>query len=150
MVRVKAKNQSAYETHFPKVKVIYAERKYWVVRNYVEDREYLQHYITCQPSLECIEAWFEGAVKGICKPATMCGKVCITQYAVELNNEKGFVEQLNVFETYEEAEEFQKNYEKPLSDGEYLNIIYIDYDENGDEIGFGICSEERSSYVLSI
>ena len=60
-----------------------------------------------------------------------------TEYAVELNNEKGFVRQIDVFDTYEQAVEFQENYDEPLNNGEYLNIIFIDYDENGDEIGFG-------------
>lgn len=64
--------------------------------------------------------------------------ICRTEYAVEVNNSKDiFVEQIDVFQTYEEAVEFMENYKEPLSDGEYLNIIYIDYDENGDEFGFG-------------
>ena len=60
-----------------------------------------------------------------------------TEYAVEVNNDIGFVRQLDVFNSYEEALDFQENYNKPLKDGEYLNIIYIDYDENEDEMGFG-------------
>lgn len=60
-----------------------------------------------------------------------------TEYAVEVNNDKGFVRQIDVFNTYEEAEEFTDNYKEPLNDEEYLNIIYIDYDCYGDEIGFG-------------
>lgn len=62
-------------------------------------------------------------------------KIAKTEYALEVNNEIGFVRQIDVFDTYEEAEEFQKKYNEPLNDGEYLNIIYIDYDENGNEIG---------------
>ena len=64
-------------------------------------------------------------------------KVAYTEYAVEVNNEHGFVRQIDVFETYEEAEAFADNYEEPLAWGEYLNIIFIDYNENGDEIAFG-------------
>lgn len=61
-----------------------------------------------------------------------------TEYAVEVNNEKGFVRQLEVFGTYEEAEAFANQFdETELSETEYLNIIFIDYDEDGDEIGFG-------------
>lgn len=60
-----------------------------------------------------------------------------TEYAVEVNNDKGFVRQIDVFNTYEEAEEFADNYKEPLNDGEYLNIIFIDYDENDNEIDFG-------------
>ena len=60
-----------------------------------------------------------------------------TMYAVEINNEKGFVKQLDVFNTYEEAVKFKEGYRELLSSEEYLNIIYIDYDKNGDEIEFG-------------
>lgn len=63
--------------------------------------------------------------------------VAYTEYAVEINNDKGFVNQIDVFSTYEQAKDFVKNYNKSLKDGEYLNIIFIDYNENGDEIGFG-------------
>ena len=64
--------------------------------------------------------------------------ICSTEYAVEVNNSKDiFVRQIDVFQTYEQAEEFVSNYDEVLTDGEYLNIIYIDYDENGDEVGFG-------------
>lgn len=65
------RNKFAYETYYPKVKVIYAEKKYWVIRDDVDEKDYLQNYLTCQPSIECIEAWFEGVVKGTCKPAIM-------------------------------------------------------------------------------
>ena len=60
-----------------------------------------------------------------------------TEYAVEINNDKGFVRQIDVFETYEEAERFTNNYDGLLLGDDYLNIIFIDYDEDGDEIGFG-------------
>lgn len=61
-----------------------------------------------------------------------------TEYAVEVNNDKGFVRQIDVFSSYEEAEVFAENYdEEQLNDDECLNIIFIDYDENGDEIDFG-------------
>lgn len=59
-----------------------------------------------------------------------------TEYAVEVNKEDKFVRQLDVFDTYEKAVCFMENCNEPLSDGEYLNIIFIDYNENGDEIGF--------------
>ena len=60
-----------------------------------------------------------------------------TEYAVEVNNDKGFVRQIEVFSTYEQAEDFANKYKEPLKEEEYLNIIFIDYDENGDEIQFG-------------
>lgn len=60
-----------------------------------------------------------------------------TEYAVELNNDKGFVRQIDVFDSYEEACNFADHYNEPLTDDEYLNIIFIDYDENDDEIEFG-------------
>ena len=60
-----------------------------------------------------------------------------TEYAVEINGEIGFVRQIDVFDTYEEAKEFVDNYTGVLLDDEYLNIIFIDYDEDGDEIALG-------------
>ena len=60
-----------------------------------------------------------------------------TEYAVEVNNEKGFVRQIDVFQSYEEACDFADNCNEPLNDDEYLNIIFIDYNKNGDEIAFG-------------
>lgn len=63
--------------------------------------------------------------------------VAYTEYAVEINNDKGFVRQIDVFSSYEQAEEFAYNYKEPLDDGEYLNIIFINYNANDDEIGFG-------------
>ena len=59
-----------------------------------------------------------------------------TEYAVEINNERGFVRQIDVFNTYDKACDFANNYDGDLLEDEYLNIIFIDYDENGDEIGF--------------
>ena len=64
-------------------------------------------------------------------------QVATTEYAVEINNVNGFVRQIDVFQTYEEACAFEKSYNEPLQDDEYLNIIFIDYDEYGDEIAFG-------------
>ena len=61
-----------------------------------------------------------------------------TEFAVELNDKYGFVEQIDVFDSYEEAEIFAANYREPLASGEYLNIIFIDYDEFDNEIGIGI------------
>lgn len=60
-----------------------------------------------------------------------------TEYFVEVNNESGFVRQLEVFQTYEEAVKFIDDYNEPLNKNEYLNIIFVDYNENGDEIAFG-------------
>ena len=65
-------------------------------------------------------------------------KTCAyTEYAVEVNNHKGFVRQIEVFNSYDMASKFAQNYKEPLGDDEYLNIIFIDYDENDNEIGFG-------------
>lgn len=64
-------NRAAYEQHFPYVNVIKAEDAWWVVPEKYNPSEYLQHYITRQKSLEAIEAFFEGVVKGICKPKIM-------------------------------------------------------------------------------
>ena len=60
-----------------------------------------------------------------------------TDYFVDVNNENGFVRQLEVFQTYEEAVKFTADYNEPLSKNEYLNIIFVDYNENGNEIAFG-------------
>ena len=60
-----------------------------------------------------------------------------TEYAVELNNDNGFVRQIEVFNSYEAAESYADSYNETLAEDEYLNIIFIDYNENGDEIGFG-------------
>lgn len=58
------------------------------------------------------------------------------EFAVEINNDNGFVRQIDVFDTLEEADEFIKEYNKPLEEDEFLNIICIEYNENEDEIGF--------------
>lgn len=60
-----------------------------------------------------------------------------TEYAVEVNNDNGFVRQIEVFDSYEKACEFVDEYNEFLVEDEYLNIIFIDYDENDNEIGFG-------------
>lgn len=60
-----------------------------------------------------------------------------TEYFVDVNNENGFVRQLEVFQTYEEAVEFTTDYNEPLNKNEYLNIIFVDYNDKGDEIAFG-------------
>jgi hypothetical protein len=62
-----------------------------------------------------------------------------TEYAVEVNDKNGlFVRQIEVFSSYDKAQEFADKFNvESLGEGEQLNIIYIDYDENGDEIGFG-------------
>ena len=53
-------------------------------------------------------------------------KYAYTEYAVELNNENGFVKQIEVFNSYEDAEKFADTYDEDMSDNEYLNIIFID------------------------
>lgn len=64
--------------------------------------------------------------------------ICETEYAVEVNNANDiFLRQLDVFDTYEEAEKFIEKCNEPLLNGEYFNIIYIDYDEYGNEVGYG-------------
>lgn len=60
-----------------------------------------------------------------------------TEFAVEVNNKRGFVRQIDVFATYEAACEFVDNYKEELGTDEYLNIIFIDYDESGNETEFG-------------
>lgn len=65
------------------------------------------------------------------------GEAAYTEYAVEVNNENGFVCQIDTFRTLEAAESFAKRNEGIVGTNEYLNIIYIDYDTNGDEIRFG-------------
>lgn len=52
-------------------------------------------------------------------------KVCSTEYAVEVNNLNGFVRQLEVFQTYEEAEQFLKDCNEPLNDDEYLTLSLL-------------------------
>ena len=60
-----------------------------------------------------------------------------TEYAVEVNNKKGFVRQIEIFQTYEEAENFVKITDEELNEDEYFNIIFIDYDKDDNEIDFG-------------
>lgn len=68
----------------------------------------------------------------------MGNRVAYTEYAIEVNDKNDrFVKQLDVRDSYEAAEKFVDNFDGVLEDGEYLNIIFINYDENGDEIGFG-------------
>lgn len=63
------------------------------------------------------------------------GEVFSVEYAVEVNDSNGFVRQLDVFQTYEDAIMFQKECDEPLDDGEYLRTLAIKYDEDGNEIG---------------
>mgnify|MGYP004495494725 CR=1 FL=1 len=60
-----------------------------------------------------------------------------TEYAVEVNNEKGFNRQLAVFQTYNEAKDYMNNCNEPLQENEYLNLIFIEYDKHGNEVAFG-------------
>ena len=69
-------------------------------------------------------------------------EIAYTEYAVEINNTDKdgthFVRRLEDFPTYDAAEDFVDKYdESQLQDNEYLNIIFIDYNEQGDEIAFG-------------
>ena len=65
-------------------------------------------------------------------------EIAYTRYAVEINDDDGFVKQIDVFSTYEEAEKFYMDYDdSQLNDDEYLNIIFIDYDKYDNEINFG-------------
>ena len=58
-----------------------------------------------------------------------------TEYALEVYNEyhDRFVEQIDVFETYEEARMYARDHDIPLEDGEYLEITEIEYDEDDEE-----------------
>ena len=66
----------------------------------------------------------------------MSKEVYMEKFAVEINNKNGFVKQIDVFSTLEEADKFVKEYNEPLKEDEFLNIICIEYNENEDEIGF--------------
>lgn len=65
-------------------------------------------------------------------------EIVSTEYAVEINdkNTDSFIRQIDVFKTYEEAVGYTESH-NDCSDGEYYNIIFIDYNKNGDEVGFG-------------
>jgi hypothetical protein len=59
-----------------------------------------------------------------------------TEYAVEIYNKyHNFIEQIGVFPTYEEAEEFvaKRNFDLDES-SEYVEITEIEYDDNNNEI----------------
>ncbi len=61
-----------------------------------------------------------------------------TEYAVEIYNKyhDTFVEQIDVFDTYEEAKEFVKTTDIDIDrDCEYFEITEIEYENNEDEIG---------------
>lgn len=64
-------------------------------------------------------------------------EVAYTEYAVEVNDEKGFEYQVDIFPTIEAAINYAKSSDIKLKDGQYINIIWIDYDKNGNEIAFG-------------
>ena len=59
------------------------------------------------------------------------------EYAVEVNYGGKFVRQIDIFDTYDEACDFADKYNGELTWGQYLNIIFIKYDEYGNEIEFG-------------
>lgn len=60
-----------------------------------------------------------------------------TEYAVEIYNKyHNFVEQIDVFETYEEAAQYIKETDIDIDkDSEYFGITEIEYDDNENEIG---------------
>ena len=61
-----------------------------------------------------------------------------TKYAVEVYNKyhDNFVEQIDVFETYEEAQRYIKETDIDIDkDSEYFEITEIEYDDDDDEIG---------------
>lgn len=60
-----------------------------------------------------------------------------TEYAVEVYNkaDDSFEEQIDVFETYEEAQRCIEETDVVIDkDSEYFGILEIKYDENGNEI----------------
>lgn len=65
-------------------------------------------------------------------------KVYRTEYTVDINDNNGFVKQLDVFNTYEEAINFKEKCSYPLRGNEYLSIICVDYDEDDNEIGISL------------
>ena len=69
----KVKNQEAYENWFPEVKII-KDKDYYVINAQTDEKKYTTNFITKQPTIKCLEAWFEGVVKGHCKPRTMFGR----------------------------------------------------------------------------
>lgn len=61
-----------------------------------------------------------------------------TEYAVEVYNKyhDNFVEQIDVFETYEEATQYIKETDIDIDkDSEYFGITEIEYDDDENEIG---------------
>lgn len=61
-----------------------------------------------------------------------------TEYAVEVYNKyhDSFVEQIDVFETYEEAQRYIEEADIDIDkDSEYFGILEIEYDDDENEIG---------------
>lgn len=60
-----------------------------------------------------------------------------TEYAVEVYNKyHNFVEQIDVFETYEEAQRYIEETDIDIDkDSEYFGILEIEYDDDENEIG---------------
>lgn len=61
-----------------------------------------------------------------------------TEYAVEVYNKyhDSFVEQIDVFETYEEAQRYIEETDIDIDkDSEYFGITEIEYDDDENEIG---------------
>lgn len=74
VLETKIKNQESYEFHIEKVKVI-KDKDFYVINAKTDEKDYLKNFITKQPTIKCLEAWFEGVVKGVCKPRIMYGEV---------------------------------------------------------------------------
>ena len=72
-----------------------------------------------------------------------------TEYAVEVYNKyhDNFVEQIDVFETYEEALAFIEKRDFDFDeDSEYLEVTEIEYDDEENEVGttrVGLVADER-------
>ena len=62
------------------------------------------------------------------------------KFAVEVRQKVGskFLYQIDVFETFEEAERFIKEYKEPLNDDEMFGVTAILYNEKGCEIGLDV------------
>lgn len=62
----------------------------------------------------------------------------MVEYAVEIRNKyhDNFIEQIDVFSTYKAAEEYVRHTDIDIDkESEYFEIIEIEYDTDGNEIG---------------
>ena len=63
------------------------------------------------------------------------------EFSVEIrkkldNDSNEFLEQIEVFANLEEANDFVKNHNESLDKDSFLTIYCIEYDENGNEVGY--------------